>query len=618
MAYAQAVGRLSRSFGRGARSSVSSGLLPALLVVCATSFAARAAAEPSAAAHSTKARVENFALLDHEGRFHELYYHSDAKAIVLFVHQNGCPIVRNALPALRELRDELAPRGVIFWLLDASPQDDRARVAEEAREFAIDFPVLLDETQLVAESLGVSRTAEALLIDPRSWRIAYRGPLDDRLGYESQKPRAKRSYLREALEAQLAGRPVAVEAPAALGCLILLDDAAREKRGSISYREEIAPLLQRRCQDCHRPAGVAPWAMTDYAMVRGWSAMMREMIRTRRMPPWQADPHVQHFANDLSLSPREAKTLVHWIEAGAPRGDGPDPLAEAPPPEPPEWPLGLPDRVVAVPGQTLPATGVIDYRYEVVDLGLREDVWLRAVDIRPSNPRAMHHGTAFIVFPPGHERSGPPETRLTDGLFAGYVPGRRPLPLPEDAGFHLPAGSSVRFQLHYTATGRPEVDAPRLALYFSERAPRHELRYGAAANYRFAIPPGAKEYEASAARRLERDIVVYRLVPHMHLRGKRMRIEAEYPDGTQEVLLSVPNYSFNWQHHYVLAEPKTLPAGTRVVAHAAFDNSAQNPWNPDPDRTVSHGEQSFDEMLMGYYLYRLATPEEDRVADGGS
>lgn len=346
--------------------------------------------------------VEDFALLDHQGHHRRLYYHSDAPAVVLFVQGNGCPIARNAIPIWKQLRDQFAPRGVVFWMLNANSQDDRAAVAGEALAYAIDTPILIDETQLVAESLGVTRTAEAIVIDPARRKIVYRGPVDDRLGYETQRP-ARHHWLRDALTAHLEGQAVeSVERPSP-GCVVNLIDRDREAHASISYSETIAPLLERRCRSCHRTGGVAPWSMSSYEMVRGWAPMMREVLRTGRMPPWHADPHVSRFANDISLSVEEKRTLVHWIEAGAPRGGGPDPLSRPPPPVP-VWHLGEPNLVLEAPEQTLPATGVLPYRYEVVDIPVDRDVWIRAADIQPTNPRVMHHGTAYLIPPEGDRR----------------------------------------------------------------------------------------------------------------------------------------------------------------------------------------------------------------------
>jgi hypothetical protein len=565
--------------------------LPSLLVLSACLGVPGAAAAP---ARIEAPHIDNFALLDERGRFHELYGYAAAPAIVLFVQGDGCPAAARAAAELEALRSELEPRGVVFLGLDANPPGDRAPAAAAAAgEAGRALPVLRDETQLVAEALGVERTAEAFAIDPARWRLVYRGPAGERL--------------RERLGAQLAGRRPAFERLAAPGCPVALTSAAGRANGSApSYSRDVAPILARRCRDCHRDGGVAPWAMTGFAVVRGWSPMMREVLRTRRMPPWHADPHVGRFANDLSLTAAETRAIVHWIEAGAPRGDGPDPLADAPAPASPAWALGPPDLVIEAPEQEIPASGVVPYRYESVPVPLERSAWVRAVEIRPTNARVTHHATATIVYPEGEEPPDVEGPRFVQGLFAGYVPGREPEAFPDDTGFFLPRGAEVRFQLHYNTTGAPERDTPRLGLYFAEGEPRHELKIGAAVNTQFEIPAGAPDHEDAAERTLRRDIVVYRLTPHMHYRGRRMAIEARYPDGTRELLLSVPDYRFNWQRQYVLAEPKRLPAGTRIVATAGFDNSARNPANPDPSVPVRWGEQSFEEMLIGYFLYRDA------------
>jgi peroxiredoxin len=566
------------------------------------------AAGGAAAAQEAGPRVDDFALLDHAGRFHRLRDYADARAIVVFVQGNGCPIARGAVPVLNSLRAELEPKGVAFLALNASPQDDRGAVAAEVAAYALELPVLLDETQLVAESLGVERTAETFVIEPDGWTVVYRGPVDDRFDYDAQKP-ARHAWLRDVLHARLVGEAVAYQRRDSPGCLIWLPHARRP--GSRAppvpdYARDVAPILERRCLACHHDAGVGPWSMKGFESVRGWAPMMREVIRTRRMPPWHADPHVGRFANDISLAPDDARTLVHWIEAGAPRGDGPDPLATRAPPDAGAWALGPPDVVVEAPAQSIPASGVVDYRYETVSLPLDRDAWIRGAEIRPTNVRVTHHATAYIVRPDGAaplEIEGP---GFAEGLFAGYVPGREPERFPDDAGFFLPRGARIRFQLHYSTTGKPETDVPRLGLYLGESAPRHELKIGAAVNTRFEIPAGARDHEDRAVRTLTRDILLYRLSPHMHYRGRRMRIDAEHPDGRRETLLNVPDYRFNWQRQYVLAEPKPLAAGTRIVATAGFDNSARNPANPDPTQPVRWGEQSFEEMLIGYFLYRDA------------
>jgi hypothetical protein len=551
-------------------------------------------------------RIENFRLLDHQGNSRQLYYHSDARAVVIMVHGNGCPIVRNALPRLREIRDAYQDRGVEFLLLNANLQDDRARIIAEATAFDTDLPILLDETQIIGESLGLIRTAEVLVIDPASWTLVYRGALDDRLTYERQKAEAQAHYLTDALDQLLAGQPVAIASTDTVGCLINFPERDRRAaHAQISYAETIAPILIDNCLTCHRPEGIAPWAMTEYRMVQGFAPMIREVIRTDRMPPWHADPHHGQYANDRSLTTEQVRTLVHWIEAGAPRGEGPDPLAEYSHTWP-QWSLGEPDLVIDIPPYEIPVSGVVEYQYPLVRNPLDHDVWVRATEILPGSREGLHHVITTFGVPDPERRGG----LAREGTLGGYVPGAEAEIFPDDTGVLLPAGAVFRLQMHYTPYGRAVTDRSRLGIYFHQAPPRHELVTSILMNPRLRIPANVKAHSESASRRFDQDIVVYNMLPHAHYRGKASEFRAVYPDGTEEVLLSVPNYDFNWQTTYELSTPKRLPAGTTIVHTTTWDNSAQNPANPDPDREVPWGEQSWDEMLFGAVRWRTLSDEE--------
>ncbi|MGH8581599.1 MAG: redoxin domain-containing protein, partial [Gammaproteobacteria bacterium] len=270
--------------------------------------------------------VRDFALLDQDGRFHQLHRLTKAKAVVLFIHGLGCTTVRDSLPALKALRDTYAKQGVEFMLINANPQDDRKALQAEAARLHLHLPILKDEAQLVIQSLHAERTGEAILIDTQTWAIRYRGPIDDRMQYGSQRPAATRHYLDDALAAVLDKETVPVRQAPVFGCVLNI-----EPRRPLSYASDVVPILRDRCINCHRAGGVGPWAMDRYETVRAWSQMMREVIMTKRMPPWQADPAVGEFLADGALRTEEQKTLVGWIDAGAPRGDGPDPLAAQPP-----------------------------------------------------------------------------------------------------------------------------------------------------------------------------------------------------------------------------------------------------------------------------------------------
>jgi hypothetical protein len=550
-------------------------------------------AEVCAKERTKEGRVSDFALIDHQGSFRHLYYYANdpqTRAIMLFVQGNGCPLVRKQIPELKRLRDAYSTNGVVFWMLNANAHDRRDDVVKEAEEFGIDLPILLDETQLVAKGLKVTRTAEVIVIEPNAWQIRYRGAIDDRLSYETQKPAAKRRYLKEALDALLAGEPIKTEVASSKGCLINY-----AKPSVISYSGTIAPMLKENCVRCHTQGGIGPFAMSSYERVRGWSEMIREVLMTRRMPPWQADPHVSKFANDLSLSPEQTATLVQWIDAGAPRGKGEDPLASYRP-ELPEWKLGKPDFIIEIPEQSVEAEGIFDYRYVTVDAPNTEDVWLRGTEILPGNTRVLHHIIATTIMP-GEDRD------RNGKSLTGYAPGMGPDLLPKGTGRLLKAGSRIVFQLHYTASGKAETDRSRLGLYLAKAPPAQELRSNVLIEYRFKIPPGAREFVASKSRRFDKDALLYTMNPHMHLRGKWMRYIARYPDGTKEVLLNVPNYRFDWQRNYELAEPKLLPKGTEIIVEAAWDNSPLNLANPDPTKEVRWGDQTFNEMFFASFRY---------------
>lgn len=559
------------------------------------------AASSSAGAALPGDRLDNFRLLDQRGASHELYYLSDAKAVVLMTHGNGCSIVRHAMPALREIRDRYRARGVEVLLLDSNLQDSRDAIAQEAAEFGIDFPILVDETQLIGESLGVTRTADVFVIDPKTWKVVYRGPIDDRLAYGAQKAEASKHYLADALDSLLDGRPVAVAQADAVGCLVNLPE--RENKAAharISYSETIAPLLVNKCGMCHRAGGVAPWAMSSYDMVHGFAPMIREVIRTKRMPPWHADPHYGTFVGDRSISVDEARTLVHWVEAGAPRGTGPDPLTLQDKTWS-EWTLGQPDLIVEVPAYDVPATGVVNYQYPRAPNPVGHDVWIRAIEIIPGNRAVVHHVLAGIDDPGnGSQRA----IRGQIGELGGYAPGKNAVPYPADSGILLRKEASFRFQMHYTPNGKAATDVTRVGYYFYDKPPKYPLHMTMLMTPSLEIPANTKAYTETVEHTFDRNVMLFSLMPHAHLRGRSSKFTAHYPDGREEILLSVPKYDFSWQTTYALNPPKPIPAGTRIVFEMTWDNSAQNPANPDPNRIVHWGEQTWDEMNVGWMRYR--------------
>lgn len=548
-------------------------------------------------------KVDNFKLIDHTGKMHELHYLSDMKAVVLMVHGNGCPIARNALHTYKDLREQYKNKDIAFLMINSNLQDNRKSIAKEAEEFGIDFPILVDDTQIIGESLKIERTADTYVIDPQSWKIMYRGSLDDRLGYETQKKKAANNYVADALDELLAGKPITLAATEAKGCIVNLPELDRHQaHAKISYAEDIAPVLINKCVSCHRDGGIGPFAMNDYNTIKGFSPMIREVVRTKRMPPWHADPHIGEYSNDRALSDQETQNLVHWIEAGSPRGDGQDPLATMQH-DWPQWAFGEPDAVINIPASDVPATGVVDYKYIDVTNPLDNDVWLSAVQVLPGAREVLHHA---VIAMSGKTEEG----RMARSSLPGYAPGDAGYQLPPETGILLPKGATIQFQMHYTTYGKTARDESRYGLYFHKEKPKYELQTQYMANPGLKIPAGEKEYWDQSTITVRTDMMLYSLIPHSHFRGKAASFTATYPDGKEEVLLSVPNYDFNWQSTYFFEQPKVLPKGTKVTLNMAWDNSELNPANPDPTIEVRWGEQSWEEMLFGALRYREMGPDE--------
>jgi len=554
-------------------------------------------------------RVDDFQLVDHTGFAHQLYYYDNAPAIVLMTQGNGCPIVRNAMPAFRALRDAYAEKGVQFFLLNSNLQDTAESIAAEAEEFGFDVPVLVDEYQLVGESLNVTRTAEVFVIDPDGMRVVYHGPVDDRLSYEVQKEKANERYLADALDAILDGKEVAVAQVDAPGCIVRFPERdRREQHANISYSDTIAPLLEKRCVGCHQDGGIGPWAMSSYEMVRGFAPMMREVIRTDRMPPWNADPNVGEFLHDYSMQPEEIKTLVHWIEAGAPRGDGPDPLAVKREP-PADWPLGEPDLIIDIPPYDVPATGVVDYQRPVVENPLTEPKWLRASTIKVGSREAVHHVlTGMLKEMP---ESGLSNESRWGASVGGYAVGAESFIARDNIGTYMPTGGAIGVQMHYTPFGKPVTDATQIGLYFYDEPPPMVTRSSVIVDTSIRIPANTARHEESAYLHFPKDAELYYAFPHAHYRGQSSTLTIRYPDGSEKLLLSLPRYNFNWQRAYEFADPVDVPAGSKLIARYTFDNSAQNRANPDPEREVTWGDQSYEEMLYTAISYRWKEETRD-------
>jgi len=371
-----------------------------------------------------------------------------------------------------------------------------------------------------------------------------------------------------------------------------------------TFSKEVAPILYNRCVNCHRPGEAAPMALREYKEVRPWAKAIKQQVATRTMPPWHADPAIDKFSNDRRLTDAEVATIVKWVDAGAPEGNSADL------PKLPEftdgWAFGKPDMVLDTgTDYPIPAQGVVAYQYFKVDPGFKEDTWIQAAEARPSQRSQVHHILVFVQ--QGKQRAVRGGEQFSDMLI-GYAPGVPTITWDPDTAFLVKAGSTLLFQVHYTTNGAPGKDRSRVGLIFANDPPRREIRTGLIANAGFAIPPGAAAHQVEAEATFLEDVKVWTMHPHMHLRGKDMTYTAIYADGRREIVLRVPKYDFGWQTDYWLAEPITLPKGSKLHVSAHFDNSPANRANPDPKATVRWGDQTWEEMMIGFFTYTVEGP----------
>jgi hypothetical protein len=379
---------------------------------------------------------------------------------------------------------------------------------------------------------------------------------------------------------------------------------------SVTFYRDIVPVLQNNCQTCHRPGEIGPMSFLSYESTRPWAKAIKSAVLSKKMPPWFADPKYGHFSNDNRLKDDEIQKLVAWVDAGAPAGDAKD----APPPVKwlEGWNIGQPDVVIEMPTEyTVPATGTIDYTYVIVPSGFTKDTWVQAAEVRPGNRSHVHHANVSVRPPDSkYFREYPMGTPFvpkkgassgTSEYIVGYTPGKPAINLASNEARLIPAGSDFIFQLHYTANGTSVKDRTKIGIIFAKNPPERRVSRVVAANNTFAIPPGNPDYHVDGAIVLNTDAEIVSLKPHMHLRGKWMEFRAIYPTGETETLLSVPHYDFNWQLDFVPVHPIKVPKGTRLEVYAGFDNSPNNPYNPDPTATIRWGDQSWDEMMGGFF-----------------
>lgn len=529
-------------------------------------------------------RVGDFALLDENGVFHQLSRFQDSDAVVLLAFDSNCSAARDAAAVLGDLKSQFDER-IDFFALDLNAMD---RATEQS--WHLSFPVLADELKLVAEGLQISQSGEVLVFNPQRLSLYYRGGAG--------------AALQESLAAISSGNPAASSGSEVEGCPVSYSSEAAPVP---DYSTEVAPIIVEHCAICHREDGAGPFAFSGYYSLVGWSAMVREVIMNKRMPPMQVDPAYAATPSAHFLSAEKRQKIMHWMQAGAPRGEGAqDPLEQVPLEKTFEWQLGEPDFAIDTPKNVIPAVGILDYMYQELELSFTEDKWVRAVQFAPGEERVIHNLSAFIV-PPEEDFWAQERQALTsERRFLGsFVPGENPATVfPEGTGVLIPAGHKLALQFHYYSHGRVLEDITTVGLYFHDAAPAREI-VTRPVSTQFTLSAQDPEQAFQASYQFTEKATLLAVRPRMNQRGKHMKFDLVAPDGETETLVSVPAYNYGWQPQYWLEAPRTLAPGTVVNVIGAFDNSLSNPFNPNFQEEVEWGFDNGEEMFTGYVTYAI-------------
>lgn len=519
----------------------------------------------------------------------------EAKGYVFFFATTKCPLVAKNFPKVKELYDRYHEQNVVFVAVNTGADDTIREVAAQAIDYQIPFYFVKDYDLACAKRLGVERTPTAIVLNEKK-ELVYRGRVDDQHRIGGTKPKASRADLEEAIQSTLKGERPLVSETSVDGCV--LTESSRSQTSELTYYQHVAPIIAKKCANCHREGAATPFNLTSYEDVVANAEMVVEVIRDETMPPWYASKKHGIFQNDPSLTDEEKRTVADWVSSGRKEGAKPteEPTAQTPASK---WRIGEPDLVITMAEEhTVPATGFVPYRYTVLPHIFLGETWVEAVEIRPENAAVVHHCNMAYVTKDGASE----ETFIT-----GYVPGGQPLDLSrfgEGIAYRIPAGAGLGLQIHYTTTGKEETCRIQVAFRYAKSKVKQELRHFLLDPRGWRIPAGDPAFEIRSERQLDRDVNLLGLFTHMHVRGRDMTFYAESPTGERQTLLQIPNYNFEWQLGYELKPgTKILPKGTKVEAIAHFDNSPFNPYNPDPKIEVRYGPQTVDEMFNGFVFY---------------
>lgn len=549
------------------------------------------------------------------------------KLTVIALTSVTCPLCKKFAPSLARIESAYAGKGVKFVYVNVSGEDSANDMRGQVKDQGFKGLYLNDKSQSIVAMLGAKTTTEVFVVDAGN-TLVYRGAVSDQYGVGFSHNAPRQRFLENALDAVLAGKQPDTTATSSPGCAIELEAAAEKLAApAITYTKDISRIIANNCLECHRSGGVAPFSLETFESVSRRASMIRAVTEEGIMPPWFAAPHTDAsgkplespWANDRSLSQVEKDTIAAWIAAGKPKGDDKDlPLLRTFAKS--GWTIGEPDAVFQLPEPiAIKAEGTMPYQNVMVPTRLTEDKWVRAMQIVPTDKSVVHHVLVFVLpeaalnDPALRRQSAIDESR---GYWAAYVPGNDSVVFPDGMAKRLPKGAVLMFQIHYTPNGKATKDQIKIGVVYQSQTPTHIVRTAAVADRRIEIPPGANNHEETATVRLPADARLLAFMPHMHVRGKAYRYELQRPGESEPtVILDIPRYDFNWQLRYTLREPLDAPAGSTLIGTAWYDNSAENPANPDPTKTVRWGPQTYDEMMLGYVEYYLvnedpAHPEE--------
>jgi peroxiredoxin len=525
------------------------------------------------------------------------------KALVIINFSAHCPISNKFGPEMARLEKDYAPKQVAFLFVTSIAGETAQDITEYVSKYRLKSPVVQDAGFGLAKMLGAATTTEAFVLDAAR-TLVYRGAINDQYGFGYSKDAPARTYLRDALDALLRGESPAIAATTAPGCALDIPSAqATVTKTPLTYHDQVSRILQANCVECHHAGGIAPFSLETFKDVIANAGMIKQQVALKRMPPWfaakQPGETESPWANDRSLSKQDRADLLAWLNSNRPQGDpAVAPLSRK---FPSKWIIGEPDVILQLPEPVpVKAEGFMQYQNETINTRFLEDRWVQAYEIMPTARSVVHHVIVTM-----HEKGTDTDKSEggINGFWAAYVPGNSYRIYPEGYARKLPAGATLRFQIHYTPNGQATEDQLKIGLIFARHPPQYEMHVIGIAQTNLNIPAGDPDHLETAQRLVSEDMNVTGYQAHTHVRGKAFKYELVKADGTAETLLDIPHYDFNWQLQYDYAQPKLIPSGSHIKVTAVYDNSVNNPANPDPTKNVKWGQQTYEEMMIGYVEY---------------